>query len=84
MKTGLRLARCPACGHEGGIPRSVNGRSRLRCSACGEKFLARYATGDRPCRWRRPSREATAKRAAAQEIVARYAHVCFDDPLNDI
>lgn len=80
----LRLARCPACGHEGGIPRDVPTTQRLRCSACGEKFLARNAIGERPCPLRRPSRETAVKSAAAREIIERYGDHALDDPIDDL
>lgn len=74
MKTlkGSRLARCPACGHQGLISKSVPTAAKLRCSACGARALVRQSVGDNPCRWRPKSGEAEAKRTAATEVLARY------------
>jgi len=49
----MRIVSCPACEHEGAIPKEVPTTATLRCRSCRERWLVREATGPRPCRRRR-------------------------------
>jgi hypothetical protein len=80
----MRVVKCPACEHEGAIPREVPTTAKLRCRCCGERSLIREATGPRPCR-RHRSVAADMKAATAQNIIARYGVLPDDgDSLDDL
>ena len=70
----LRSIRCPACGHEGEVPRSVPTMARLRCGSCGE----RSTVGE--CRPRRLSE----RDKLAQAVLARLGPVELDDDISDM
>jgi transcription elongation factor Elf1 len=80
MKHPIRLATCQACGHQGGVLRTVPTDAKLRCSACGAVSRVRQCIGDRPAPRRAPSRQHSMRRQAAQEVIQRYGG---DAPLND-
>lgn len=87
--TALRLkdyrpATCPACGHVGMVARNVPGSAWLRCSGCKEKVRVRACVGERPCRFRKPSPQSAAKKAAARSVLAKYQHVTLNDDLSDL
>jgi hypothetical protein len=79
-----RLARCPACGHEGLVPRAISTAARLRCRTCGESALVRECVGEKPCLHRKPSRAAAQKATAARAVLDRLGDHDFDDPLRDL
>lgn len=74
----LRLARCPGCGFERGVPATMPTAQKLCCSRCSARFRLRHAIGDRRCPWRPPSVAKRAERAAAAEINARYGELPAD------
>lgn len=81
---GRRIARCPACGHAGSIPRDLPTTARLRCSACGTAALARQAVGDRPARFHHRSATRRAKESAAADVLARYGDPELNDSIDDL
>jgi ribosomal protein S27E len=69
----IRIIRCPACGHEGVLPKKAPTTTKLKCSACGARALARECIGAVPCRWRPLGVSAKDKRTAqTQEVIHRY------------
>jgi DNA-directed RNA polymerase subunit RPC12/RpoP len=78
LNTRVRIICCPACKHEGPIPESTATTARVRCRACGERWLVCEATMQHPRR--RPS---AAKSAAAKEVLARYGELP-DDSVTDL
>lgn len=78
-----RFVRCPACGHEGVILRSVPLGARLKCSACGTALAVRQAVGPRPARFHQASPQRSA-RDTAREIFQRYGSPALDDRLDDL
>lgn len=81
---GMRVVRCPACEHEGAIPKEVPTTAKLRCRCCGERWLVREATGPRPCRPRR-SAATDMKAKAAADVLARYGALpAGGDALDDL
>ena len=76
LEGSVRIVRCPACEHEGVISKVTPSSARLRCRACGERWLVREATGPHPCR--RKSTAKRAKSAAAKEVLARYGELPED------
>lgn len=84
MTGRMRIIRCPACEHEGAIPRHVPMTSKLRCRVCGECWLVREATGPRPCVRKQKSPAAEFKAKAAREVLQRYDGEFLDDDLHDL
>jgi len=68
----MRIVSCPACEHEGAIPKEVPTTATLRCRSCRERWLVREATGPRPCRRRRRT-AADLKRRTVRFGLARRA-----------
>jgi hypothetical protein len=85
MTAPARVAICPACRHEGPIPRGLPMSARLRCRSCGATAEVRETIGPNPCRWRggRPTAR-DLKNAAARDALARYGNPALDDRVDDL
>jgi hypothetical protein len=82
--TSLRVARCPACGHKGGVPRDAPVTAKLRCVACGTSALVRQCVGPRPAVFRHRSSAQRATDAAAADVLERYGNSALNDPVDDL
>jgi DNA-directed RNA polymerase subunit RPC12/RpoP len=78
----IRPARCPACGHRGGVPRTAPMDRQVRCVACGTRALVRQVVGERPARSSRKSTHSALVKAAAQEVLARAGGL--NDAVDDL
>lgn len=79
----VRIARCPACGHEGAIPKTVDLGAWIRCNACGQRLQVRQAVGPRPARFHTSTKK-TVGDAIAQEVFERYGAPALDDSIDDL
>ena len=77
----VRVVCCPQCQHKGLIAATVPTTAKIRCTACGERWLVREATGAHPCRSKRAAKQA--KSAAAKEVLQRYGELP-DDGVTDL
>lgn len=85
MKRGTRIARCPRCGHEGKISRSLRTGRMLRCSSCHAAAPVRACVGPRPTACRSTRSAASVKAAAVREILDRHhGGEWLEDDLHDL
>jgi hypothetical protein len=84
MKQPLRLATCPRCLHQGGLPGTIPSSARIRCTSCGAHLQVRHCVGPKPCKLKTPSRETELKRKAAADAIERAGNPELNDRLDDL